>query len=292
MEAVKADGPRRLDSSPTMRLLLKPHATMLTGHFSTLSSDLRFQEDSIGQETAVMVYFNGAGPNPLLIKFRDDKLVWSTEPLSAVKGYNYLPVLSSDGKKALAVAWYGTDPRGIRLRCIGSEGNLLWETQVSSEKMDPWSINLMFWKNHGWLVEYSNVESGKLHLFDFQGKALWATNGVSFYNKSNGESRTSIIQDSRNSIFVLWYDNNSHGNEFRCQRFDASRRALWSEPVTIGPAPQFVLVRPRQIALTLSHQGEICARLYKGIAGDAVYRVTEYSVRISPDGKFQETSKE
>ena len=64
-------------------------------------------------------------------------------------------------------------------------------------------------------------------------------------------------------------------------------KLLWASPVIVGDAPSFALVMPREIKLTRLSDSAVQADLYKGVAGDAIWQVTEYTAIIASDGQIK-----
>jgi len=280
-------------SESKISALLHSQQSLIRKHFDGHPDDtLWVQQFKVKESLIVMVYFPGAGPNPLLFKYRGESLVWKIDPLADLAGYKYHPVLSANDNGNIALSWYGTAPWGIHLRSFDERGKQLWSVAVSSGQTEPTSISLLNWRRHGWLIGYGTFEHGRIHLVDFDGKSSWEKSGVALYDEKGGHNPISMIPDSDDSVIVLWYRYGSfkkprQKDEFAAQRFKFTAQPIWPKPISLGDAPSFAMVSPRKIDLSMGDDGRVKAKLYKGIAGDAVYDVTEYEVALSKDGITQ-----
>jgi hypothetical protein len=228
----------------------------------------------------------------------DSTILWRNyDPLPG--NHSDLARLATDDSGHILLAWYDTTPRGLHTRLFDSQGKVVWTEQVAAL---PWSdevqerdelqrINLLFWPRRGWVVAYSTFHRAVVQLLDAQGQKRWKE-GVNLVSKPNDDNPISLIQDSPNSILVLWYE---HGfmnkpptkSAFRAQRIDAQGGLLWPESVVVGEAPDFAMTTPREIKLVLLPDSQVRADLYRGIAGDAVRQITEYQAVINAQGQVQ-----
>ncbi|MBI2093105.1 MAG: zf-HC2 domain-containing protein [Candidatus Omnitrophica bacterium] len=287
----------RLDENSKLYEMLSGEFSALSERFGHYSGPLLVQtirHDNGG--STLLVYKDAAGPRPVLFGISQEGTIsWrnyeALEDLPRYGGYVYAPRLAGGDEHQALLLWYGTDPWGVHARLFDGTGKIVWTQEVFKDDGEG-HLNLLFWPAHGWLVTYSTFDGVVIQLVGTNGEKHWGAEGFTLSAKKSGYNPVSVIQDTPTSAFILWYDY-EHFEEprrsttFTAQRIGPDGKRLWAAPVLVGEAPSFALVRPREIELTLLNDSAIQADLYKGIAGDAVWRVIEYTAIISSDGRVK-----
>ena len=283
-----------LDKSSGVYEILAGEWSAINERFGPYSGGLLLQtvRHAHGAST-LLVYKDAAGPRPVLFGIsKDGAITWRNyDPLEGIPNYVYAPHIAGGGDGKTLLMWYGTDPRGVHARLFDGTGTTVWTQEVFKDRGQG-HLNLLSWPEYGWVVTYSTFDGVVTQLVGTHGERRWGVEGVTLSAKKSGHNPVSVIQDSPTSVFVLWYDYGQfeeprRGTTFTAQRMGLDGKLLWASPVIVGDAPSFALVTPREIKLTLLSDSAVQADLYKGIAGDAIWQVTEYTAIISSDGQIK-----
>ncbi|RYX81953.1 hypothetical protein EON83_21670 [bacterium] len=297
----------RVSAQENLNLLQGSHAeAVLAPERDTLNKQYKNYGKAYYQEvkhpdgsSAILVFQPSGAPRPSLFGIsRNDKILWSNySPTAEVGGAATKIAGDKDGN--VLIIWEDHKLQALNARLFDAQGRVAWTNPIVplpfktdvNEQEYLWGVNMLFWPGHGWLVTFSSNRRTVVQLLAEQGKPQWGE-GTALVSEQQGKNTVSLIQDSPDSIFALWYE---HGylkkpetkSLFRAQRIDATGKPIWATPLEVGEAPSFGWASPHEIQLTLTADQKVRAQLYKGVLNDVTENLSEYQAEIGPQGQVE-----
>jgi hypothetical protein len=254
--------------------------------------------------SVILVYQPYGPPRAALFGISsNEKVSWSNyNPTSAASGL--LVKATGDGAGNVLVIWEGRGAQALNARLFDRQGTIVWTVPLDMTNQQDdvdvrehlWRVNALFWPDRGWVVTFSTDQRTVVQLLNQQGQAQWEK-GTELVSQQQGNNPVSLIQDTPNTIFALWYE---HGylkkpethSVFRAQRLDLQGKALWATPIEVGEAPDFGWGPPPEIQLTMAPNQKVRAQLRKGVVNDVTHNITKYTVLIDPQGRVEKQNDE
>ncbi len=278
--------PKEIDQALIEKILDQKKAVMKS-IFESLST-LEHHEAML-TDGHIVIAAHGGLRDPILL-FRINKagnIIWDENVAQVrTKGYKYSPDVIAGPGGSCFVSWRQTSPNGFFIRKFSKNGENVWTTKVPEK--DIFYYDMILTQNNGIALVGSGVFGVKAFHILVNGDIAWRKEGITLgFRSHSGDSHNpvSLIRVNKGrDIIAVWYKFSTNNNVFVAQRLNIKKgNILWKEPVVLGPAPMFALVVPRKIELKYLNDS-VEAFLYKGIAGDAGFKIENYNVRINLDG--------
>lgn len=156
----------------------------------------------------------------------------------AAKNAQHFPVLISDGKNGVIVAWRDAQKGNydVFAQRISETGEILWDVNgvaVCDHNSSQSAPVIVSDSKGGAIVVWGDTRNGSQDSFaqriDSNGKKLWQENGVSVCTDPTLQDDFSAIADGNGGVIIVWEDWRSGNQDIYTQKISADGQPIWNQ---------------------------------------------------------------
>ncbi len=189
--------------------------------------------------------------NTFLLIANSEWKVTENLPVSTAKNAQHFPVLTSDGKNGVIIAWRDAQNGNydVFAQRVTETGEMLWDANgiaVCDHNSSQSAPVIVSDSTGGAIVVWGDTRNGSQDSFaqqvDANGKKLWQENGVSVCTEPTLQDDFSAIADGNGGVIVVWEDWRSGNQDIYTQKISADGKPIWNQngiPVYDGKGDQY-----------------------------------------------------